>query len=194
MEREAINQKIKKFYEFNDDDLFANKNGRLSQKQINDMRDRSKTIRMVGYLAGGFFTLLALCMGTLLLFVLMLNFLDKHGASVDISTLVTLVITFILFAGIGGYVLWRTTVRGKSTGVIRNISGPIQIRAVELSTTSKTGRKRYYKQYQMRIGDSSEFVLDDDMVSVVKEGDEYSVNFMDFQNGLEGLILSMEKL
>jgi len=60
MDREAINQKLKKFYEFNDDDLNVNRSGRLMQKQMSGIQDRSKMIGMVGYGFGVFMIAVAL--------------------------------------------------------------------------------------------------------------------------------------
>jgi len=39
-----------------------------------------------------------------------------------------------------------------------------------------------------------EFVLDDELVGKVKQGETYAVYFIDYQDGTQGIIQSMEKL
>lgn len=50
-----------------------------------------------------------------------------------------------------------------------------------------------YTQYQFVVG-NYEFVLDDELVGKVKTGETYAVYFIDYQNGTEGIIQSMERL
>ena len=196
LDREAINHKLKKFYEFDDDDLYANQNGRLTPRQTQLLKNRGQVIRQVGYALAGLFAAIALCVGGLFLFTLLLDVLmDEWRPSTSTIPLIASCLGTLATAGIAGFIFFTTQKRGKSSGVLRSLSGPLQVRVVELtSTTTKGSRSRKYKQYQMSIGGSSEFVLDDELLGVVKDGAEYAIHFMDFQNGTEGLILSMEKL
>jgi len=196
MDQQTINKTLKKFYEFDDDDLYANRNGKLSPKQAQMIQNRGQVIKKVGYALGGIFGAIALCVGSLFLFVLLLAvLLHNWSVSTAVIPLISTALGFMATAAIAGYILWLTRTKGQSRGVLRNISGAIQIRVVVLtSTSSRSHRSRKYNQYQMSIGESNELVLDDELVGIVKEGDAYSINFMDFQNGSEGLILSMECL
>ena len=63
------------------------------------------------------------------------------------------------------------------------------LRTVNLTTS----KGHSYKQYQMQIG-GVEFVLDDDLVGHIKEGETYVMYYVDYQDGSEGIIQSVERL
>src|SRR5512138_162061 len=109
MEKEAINKRLRKFYEFDDDDLYSNERGMLTQKQKAAMEERGRVIRKAGVGIGIFFLALALCMGALALFILVISVLaGKWEYSTSTGPLIYTTVAFLILGSIGAFVLFTT--------------------------------------------------------------------------------------
>ena len=130
-------QAIRDFYEFDDDDLYANRNGQLTEKQV-----RMAAPRNALGSAGGILSLVGL-----------------------------------------------SKTKPQPRYVLKRAEGPVMLE--EIPVTSSHGKG--YVEYHMKIA-GVEFVLDDELVGVINQGDVCAFYYLDFQDGSEGLILSMESL
>lgn len=193
MDRETVNQKLKEYYPFDDSDLWENNNGRLTQKQVVRIKSHSQLIRIAGY-AGGIFCLsIALCLGTVIPLVLLSAVLGGG----EINTIVALIVIglgFLVFLVVGIWMLLATKSLDKTSSVFKHVCGPVVIRAHDRVVHGKNTHESHYTVYKMSIHDSREFLLDNELLDIVKEGDEYAINYVDFRNPLGALLLSVEKL
>jgi hypothetical protein len=180
-------QVLKNVFDFDDDDLNANRIGRLSEKQLDRLKQRNQFMKVGGKRAGRYFlgiaAILPLCMvpvGFSTLFVSkdLPHTLEAWGASL---------LWLLIFGGIALFL--RSAANAPSQVLLRTVKGPVKIKAYK----EKSSEGRAYTQYQFLIG-QNEFVLDDELVGKVKQGEAYAVYFIDYQNGTEGIIQSMEKL
>ncbi len=132
-------QAIRDFYEFDDDDLYANQMGRLTEKQLRMAQARLSTKSLGGLLS---------------------------------------------LAGLG-----KPKPPDPSKYALKSVRGPVQIS--EIQETSSHGHP--YTTYHMQI-EGVEFVLDDELVGLINQDDNCVFYYLDFLDGSEGLILSMERL
>jgi len=193
MDRDSINKKLRKFYEFNDDDLYANSMNRLSSAQQSRLNRRNEVQRKGGTIITVFFLGLGGCLGCLGLFILMISLIEqdwKYSTSIG-PMIYTFVPAFILSA-IGIFMLWSTFRTGGSKGKLFRTSGPITVRIEEHTSGSEYHQK--YKVHFMTFPDGSEFSLDDDLLDCIKEREEYLVNYYMFDDRSGGLVFTMEKL
>ena len=92
----------------------------------------------------------------------------------------------LIFGGIA--IFLRSAANTKSQVLLRSARGPVKIKGYKEVSDGKR-----YTQYQFVVG-NYEFVLDDELVGKVKQGETYAVYFIDYQDGTQGIIQSMEKL
>jgi hypothetical protein len=188
-EREhAMDEKLlKDVYEFDDEDLNANRSGRLSEKQLERLKQKNQFLKAGGKKAGRYFfgiaAILPLCMvpvGFLTLFISKdwPHTLEAWGASL---------LWLLIFGGIA--IFLGSAGKTKAQVLLRTARGPVEIK--KYNEQSSNGKR--YIQYQFVVG-NYEFVLDDELVGKVKQGESYAVYFIDYQDGTEGIIQSMEKL
>jgi hypothetical protein len=186
MSKSGAERALRNFYEFGDEDLDANRQGQLTEKQLQEIQGRNNTFHMLGYGVGGAAMLLALLLVGLFCLVLLLWVLSKSwaGAAAGIPAFVG----GILVLGGGGFWFMRFMLaKAKSNYVLRSTRGPVHLSAVNVST-----RRGSYQESHMEIGGVL-FVLEDELVGKIKEGEDYAVYYLDYQGGSEGIIQSLEK-
>ena len=72
---------------------------------------------------------------------------------------------------------------------LKRVQGPVQISEIQASSS----RGHHYTEYHMQI-EGVEFVLDDELVGLINQDDNCIFYYLDFLDGSEGLILSMERI
>ena len=179
---------IRNFYEFNDNDLAVNRSGRLTDSQLQAVKSRNNLFRMVGLAGGGFLILIALLLILILLIVLAVSFFARDWSH-SIIGMIALLAGIVILGGGGAFLVYFGLSKSKSNYVLRSTQGKVTLRTVNLTTS----KGHSYKQYQMQIG-GVEFVLDDDLVGHIKEGETYVMYYVDYQDGSEGIIQSVERL
>ncbi len=132
-------QVIREFYEFDDGDLYANRMGQLTEKQLRMAQARLSTKSLGGLLS---------------------------------------------LAGLG-----KPKPADPSQYALKRVEGPVQISEIRVSSS----HGRHYTEYHMQI-EGVEFVLDDELVGLINQDDNCIFYYLDFLDGSEGLILSMERL
>jgi hypothetical protein len=193
MNREAINKKLRAYYEFNDDDLYANKMNRLSSAQQSRLRRRNEVQRKGGIAITVFFLGLGLCLGCLGLFILMISLIEQDWSySTSIGPMIYAFVPAFILSAIGIFMLWSTFYAGGDKGKLLRTSGPITLRIEEHTSGGEYQRK--YKVHFVVFPDGSEFGFDDDLLDCIKDGEEYHANYYMFDDKSGGLVFTMEKL
>lgn len=193
MNRDAINRKLRTFYEFNDEDLYANSINRLSSAQQSRLKRRNEVQRKGGTIITVFFLGLGLCLGCIGLFILMISLIEQDWKySTSIGPMIYTFVPAVILSAIGASMLWSTFYSGGTKGKLFRTSGPITIRMEEHTSGGEYHQK--YKVHYMEFRDGSEFSLDDELLDCIKEGEEYLVNYYMFDDKSGGMVFTMEKL
>ncbi len=182
-------QILKEMYEFDDNDLYYNRMGQISEKQRKAIQERanwiSKKLNRGAIFLFGLAALLPCVLIPVGLLVLMLEqdwktLLQTSGISF---------VWFLLWGGIGVFT-WRVgNPKNDIHAKVASSRGP-----AELShRTVHTDHGGHYTMYSMNCGDLK-FDIDDDLVGHIHQGDEYAVYYTRLNNGATPRILSMEKL
>ena len=189
MDEKHINRTLREFYEFNDDDLEANRQGRLSAKQAEVIESVRNTRRTFGNMIGNFQNKLKMGLLIVVVILLLITLATKRW---EITAAPIIVGIFFLISDLGTTGLVKRTLlaQANSTYILRTTRGPVHLTTID----ARSGpHSNYYKEHQMQIGEPV-FVLDDELVRCIKEGENYAVYYLDYQDGSEGIIQSLEKL
>lgn len=193
MNRDAINKKLRNYYEFTNEDLYANSMNRLSPAQENRLNRRNEVQRKGGTILTIFFLGLGLCLGALGVFVLLISLLEQDWSySTSIGPMIYAFVPAFILSAIGIFMYWSTFHAGGGKGRLFRTSGPVTLRVEEHTSGGEYHQK--YKVHYMGFPDGSEFSLDDDLLDCVQEGQEYLVNYYMFGDRSGGMVFTMEKL
>ena len=193
MNEERVTRKLRDFYEFDDDDLAANRQGRLSPKQVQVIQSVSSERRMLGNAIGIVAGVIGLCVLAVVAFALFLSWVTQEwNAGANTGMVSGVVGTIVLFA-VGFYFRRLLLSKARSKYILRAARGTVHLKNVSVHRAESHRGIPDYEQHQMQIGDAL-FVLDDELVGLMKEGDKYAVYYVDYQDGSEGIIQSLEPL
>jgi hypothetical protein len=181
----------RRFYEFNDDDLYYNRLGKLSPKQTETVESVGRTLRTVNSALSKVFLLLG---GGIILFSLLAMFLIWAINDPDMKGLYGVTVMGLV---IGSGMFWigisfkrYVPAKARTNYVLRTVQGPVHLTKFHIRTNKDTTS---YVEHHMQFGDV-EFVLEDELVKHIKEGENYAVYYLDYQDGSEGIIQSAERL
>lgn len=97
-----------------------------------------------------------------------------------------------LAAGIVGTLILRYGLRkGNPKFVFMKARGAVDVEKIHVKSSGSSSGS--FTEYHMKI-DGVEFVLDDELVGVIKAGEMWAFYYLEFQDGSEGLILSAEQM
>ncbi len=186
---DTVSRTLKEFYDFDDADLEANRDGKLTEKQLRMMTTRNNAYRRVGYGGGGFFlgmaVLIALIWFIVFAFCLLTNnWSGFQGASIGAG------ISVPISGVVGGLVLRYGLSKSNPKFVLKKTEGPVVVDEGNVQGDSETSSS---VEHHMTI-DGVQFVLDDELVGVIKADEVYAIYYLDLQDGSEGLILSLERI
>jgi hypothetical protein len=188
MNEDHNNRALRSFYEFNDDDLDANRQGRLSEKQLKVIKAVSNNRRMLAYAIGGFALLIGLLILGVVVIALLLCLVAQTWNSGATTGIISGVAGIIVLFGVAAYFMRLLLRKANAKCVLRTAQGAVHLTAVNVSSGHRS-----YKEHQMQIGNAL-FVLEDELVGRIKEGEDYAVYYLDYQDGSEGIIQSLEKV
>ena len=187
MSEDRNHRALRNFYDFNDDDLEANRQGRLSQKQLDIINSVSKERRMLAYGIGAFALVIGIIILAVVLFAVLLLWATHDWNKGAVSGISAGVIGSLALFGVAAFFMRLLLKKANARYTLRTTRG-----GVHLTKVNVRARTRSYQQHQMQIGDAL-FVLDDELVGHIKEGEIYAVYYLDYQDGSEGIIQSLEK-
>jgi hypothetical protein len=162
---------LRNHFGFDDADLHANRNGRLSQRQVDKRLADAKNTKPGKIGCGVFFMLIALI------------FPVSYGINLASDPG-----NWGLILGMGCATLfWLAAWGGMGVGMVRNaflppvmelasVSGAVNIVGVERRTTSGSST-RTYTAYELRIGDKK-FDVDSKLGNLIRQDDHYAVYYI----------------
>jgi hypothetical protein len=175
---------FREYYEFDDDDLYANQQGRLSDRQYKtlsaqalQMKKFSKTGAVVALVAAAVLPCILLPVGVLTL-------LTQDWKTTLIAWGGAL-LWLVVFGGAGLALLRSARAAGKTNWDVSRAAGPVELQKVERTTGGQ--HSRTYTVTFVKFGDS-DFELDDELVGRIQAGDNIAAYFA------AGQIVSIEQL
>jgi hypothetical protein len=190
MDEEHAERAIRRFYEFDDSDLAANRQGQLSERQLGVIRAVSNQRKILGNAIRIFSIVISVGIMAILGFVLLLSLVLRawnSGETVGM-TWGSIGITALLIAGYYfSHLLFK---KANANYVLRTVQGPVTLSSFRVRI-QRSGRS--YLEHHMKIGEV-EFVLEDELVGCIKDGENVAIYYLDYQDDSEGIIQSMEKL
>jgi hypothetical protein len=172
------------YYEFDDDDLYANRMGRLSDKQYQAIARVDQATRHFGRVGGVAAMALSAIVPCVALPASLLTIYTKDWSTTLIAWAGSLV-WLAIFGGAGAWLLLSSRSAGQPSSAVSQSEGPAELRQEKRTTGGKYPRS-YLVQF-LKVGDL-DFELDDDLVGRVAEGENLAVYFTG------GRILSVEPL
>jgi len=175
---------LREYYDFDDDDLYANQQGRLSDRQYKtltaqalQMKKYSKTGSVVALVAAAF-------LPCLLLPISVLTLLTKDWKTTLIAWGGALV-WLVVFGGAGLALLRSARAAGRTNWDVTRAAGQVELQQVK--RTSGGQDSRTYTVTVVKFG-GSDFELDDELVGRIQAGDNIAAYFA------AGQIVSIEQL
>ena len=187
---DKISRKLKDFYDFDDADLQANRGGKMSEKQTQMIANRNRVFRLVGIIGGGFFILIAVLAAVIWLVAFVLWSLKGNWSGFQAGSLGAAI--GVLGAGIAGTLILRYGLsKGNPKFVFKKTQGAVAVEKIHVKSSGSSSGG--FTEHQMKV-DGVEFVLDDELVGVIKNGEMWAFYYLEFKDGSEGLILSAEEI
>lgn len=185
------------FLHFDETDLYDNRNGRLSERQQQNLLEEYKSGRRLGFIGGlgcGIFFFAAASIFPILITPHALAALQKGNQGEAIGMFIGIGVWVLIWGGIGciGFRSAISSVTKKKPAIaLKSVVGPINLVGVEKETSSGTGIHRTtstYIQHELHIG-RQKFEVDGDLGGYLMQGDTYAIYYID-----EDQIMSMERV
>lgn len=172
---------LMKVLKFDESDLQANRNGRITERQTARLGEMEVTAKKQSFLgcAGNFF-MASIGVGGALWFVMTMN----ANIGLDFGT-----ICFGSVFGIFWPLLWGAAgilglrrVFAKVEAALRKVEGPITIeKTIRSSYNSDSHTTTHQNVYELRVGGHT-FIVNPVLQNYMKRGDAYAVYFADFNH------------
>jgi hypothetical protein len=156
-------QALRDYFKFDEADLFANRNGRFSDKQQKALVKEERKQKKLG-IGCGIFALVIAFILIIIIFV--------RGA---IGSSIPAVIGAVICVGVGGYLLYAQFFMPYSVKhVLKKVEGPTRIVSVRKKYDNNKG---YYYLDELHCGKEN-FDIDEKHKHLMVQGDIYAVYFM----------------
>jgi len=172
------------YYEFDDDDLYLNRMGRLSDKQFQAIARVDQATRHFGRVGGVAALALSAIVPCVALPASLFSIYSKDWSTTLIAWAGSLV-WLAIFGGAGAWLLLSSRSAGQTRPVVSKAEGPAELRQEKRTTSGKYPRT-YLVQF-LKVGDL-DFELDDELAGRVTAGENLAVYFTG------GRVLSVEPL
>ena len=190
-------QALGDFLHFNETDLYANRNGRLSEKQQQTLLEQHKSGKRFGFLGGlgcGVFFFAVASIFPIAVTPHALAALQKGNTGEAVGTFIGIGVWALIWGGIGCYGFWSaisSLFKKRSAVSLKSVVGPINLVGVEKETSTGTGMERTtstYIEHELRIG-RQKFEVPGELGGYLMQGDTYAVYYIN-----ENQIMSLERL
>ena len=192
MSEQNVNKVLRKFFEFEDDDLYANRQYRLSDRQRKGMDDRAAFVKTGGAKLALFFYGLTALFACIFIPVGLLTVLAVNDWGHGLMAFGAGALGIVIFGGIGLFMQFGGNPKPGQSYAVRSVSGPVSLGQEEQQSSADLGGGHYTVHF-MTLGGMT-FVLDDELVGKIREGENYAIYYTNYENGADGMILSMESL
>jgi hypothetical protein len=181
-------QVLREYMKFNEADLNANRNGRLSEKQQKTLAGSNVKIRIVGFGIGCLLFGVASLLPLIAIIVLIFTRQANHS-STGLEIFLFSIPWALLWAAAGGFAIRFTWVNSRPKTALKNVTGPIHLTVKE----RWTGRRNQFRHmvHELHI-EQAVFEIKPEMAGILTEGDRFTIYFVENNDGSEKQILSME--
>lgn len=179
--------KLRKFFEFNEADLAANRAGKLSPKQKTKLETSEKGADQIFVGAGILFILIAL---VIIYFVAGDSILKLlTGRTVESSDILTLVLGGGMPILFFGFFAWGAFKLGNSKldNTVQSVEDKVNFVKVEKripTSTSDVSSYRTVQQYELRVGKIAFENVDEELLNLIEEGDTYAFYYTKQTKGI----------
>jgi hypothetical protein len=168
---------LRKFFEFDENDLVANRAKKLSQKQKTKLETSEKGADQIFVGAGIFFILVALVIVYFVAGDSILKLLT--GRTLESSDILTLVLGGGMPILFFGFFAWGAFKLGSSKfdNTVQFVEGKVNFVKVEKrvpTSTSDVSSYRTVQQYELRVGKVVFENVDEELLNIIEEGDTYA--------------------
>lgn len=170
------NTDLKKFFNFDENDLNTNRSGKLSAKQKSKLETSEKGADQILVGAGIVFILIALI---IVYFVAGDAILRLFSGSLNSGDILTIVLGGglpILFFGFFAYGAFKMG-SSKFDNTVLSVQGKVNFVKVEKqvpTSTSEVSNYRTVQQYELRVGKVAFENVDGELLNMIEEGDTYA--------------------
>jgi len=179
---------LQNFFQFDDDDLAANRSGRLTKNQTTRLIQEKKDWRNTGFGLG-----IVLLVISLIFPIVYIPQAVKAFAAGEIlgglGILIMPLIWFPIWGGLG-YLSLKSSIKPSSKISINRVTGPANLVAVERQSGSENSSTSI--DYRLHVG-KKRFDLDGDAGGVLMQGQVYTVYFTESEDDMPTDILSLER-
>ena len=175
---------FREYYEFDDDDLYANQLGRLSDRQYRRLQAQSQQLKKLSKTGSVVALVVAAFLPCILVPISVITLLTKDWKTTLIA-LAGAAVWLVVFGGLGLLLLVSARAADKTNWAVTRAVGQVELQTVEHSTGGEDSRT--YLVTVVAFGNSS-FELDDELVGHIQTGDNIAVYFA------AGRIMSIEQL
>lgn len=171
---------LRKFFEFDESDLAANRSGKLSAKQKTKLETSEKGADQIFIGAGIFFIIVALI---IIYFVAGESILKLFsGESLSSSDTLSIVLGGGLPTLLFGFFAYGAFKLGTSKldNSVQTVQGKVNFVKVEKqvpTSTSSVSNYRTVEQYELRVGKIAFENVDEELLNIIDEGDTYVFNY-----------------
>lgn len=167
---------LKKFFNFDENDLNTNRSGKLSAKQKTKLETSEKGANQILVGAGVVFILIALI---IVYFVAGNAILRLFSGSLNPGDILTIILGGglpILFFGFFAYGAFKMG-SSKFDNTVLSVQGKVNFVKVEKqvpTSTSEVSNYRTVQQYELRVGKVAFENVDEELLNMIEEGDTYA--------------------
>jgi hypothetical protein len=183
-------QPLRKYYDFDDADLAANRSGRLTQKQVMKLKSDKKWGKIGGIGCGLFFFAIASIFPIAFTPIILLSY-NKGDIGGMLGAGIGTLVWVLAWGGIGLYLLISSLRTSDTKILLKSVSGPINIVGVEKRSGGE--HPHNYTDYELHIQDQT-FNVERAFGGYMVQGDVYTVYFIEDLNGDNEQVLSLEKV
>jgi len=168
---------LRKYFDFDEADLFANRNGALTAKQQTRLAEEEKFWNKLSLIGGLFLLGVAILPGLIIGFAVA-PCISDYCSGWPLSLRLFLIIMVLTWAPIWGFFgirLVRSALSTRNYSLLQKAEGPINIVKVE-SYSSST--HTHHEDYELHVG-GKEFDIDSELVDIMMQGDIYAIYYLE---------------
>jgi len=159
------------YYEFDDNDLYLNRQGRLSDRQYKQLSTLEQDSRRFNRLGATVALVTAAALPCLILPISLLTLLNQNWTALVLAW-VGSAAWLAVFGGAGLWLLRSARAANRTNWDVRTVQGQAGLTQVQRRSTGRY--RRNYIVHFFTLGESS-FELDDTLVGHVRDGDHLAV-------------------
>jgi hypothetical protein len=181
-------RELQEYFHFDDADLEANRNGRLSEKQMRNLVKESKSWQKGGII-GGIVLLGISSIFPIGYFPQAIKSFSHGDILGGIGPIIIALIWLVIWGGLG-YLMLIGSLKRSDKIFINRATGPINLVAVEHESGGEHSSTTI--DYKLHVGKKA-FDLDDDAGDVLVQGQVYTFYFTESPDGMPTEFLSVER-